>query len=398
MPADTPRIRPSSVPDRENPAPAPASSRPRTTPVCGAAPPAARPSAAPRGAAYRTPAAPRSAAGPRPAPPVRAGGSGSGSAEWIAMYHSVADPTDDPYRITVSPQRLDDQLVRLLRRGLRAVSVRDLVAARARGDAAGLVALSFDDGYADFVDHALPVLRRRGCGATLFVLAGRLGGDNAWDPLGPRKPLLTADGVREAAAAGVEIGSHGLTHVDLTRAGDEMLRAETADSRARLRELTGADVTGFCYPYGTVDPRAVAAVRAAGYRYACAIAPGPLAGELALPRVHIGQEDTGMRLELKRRLSPLRRPMPPYGRTSHDLAAPPAPAHGNPADRGTSERGSNGRGSAGRSPADRATRPTAAPPAPQAQQPPAHPTHPTHPTPSTDEHRPGDGPARPESP
>ncbi|MFD5554842.1 polysaccharide deacetylase family protein [Streptomyces sp. NPDC127068] len=230
--------------------------------------------------------------------------------EWIAMYHSVTRVGDDPYRITVTPERLDDQLARLRRRGLRGVSVRELMAARAAGRARGLVALTFDDGYADFLDHALPVLRRRGCGATLFVLAGRLGGDNAWDPLGARKPLLTADGVREAAAAGVEIGSHGLTHLDLTRVDDAVLHAETHDSRARLRELTGTEVSGFCYPYGTLDARVVAAVRTAGYHYGCAIAPGALAGELALPRVHIGQEDTGLRLELKRVLSPLRRPMP----------------------------------------------------------------------------------------
>jgi peptidoglycan/xylan/chitin deacetylase (PgdA/CDA1 family) len=226
---------------------------------------------------------------------------------WVAMYHSVGDCSDDPYRITVTPDRLDRQLDWLRRRGLRGVSVAELLAARAGGTGGRLVGLTFDDGYADFVDAALPVLRRHGFGATLFVLPGRLGGDNAWDPLGPRKPLLTADGIREAAAAGVEIGSHGLTHVDLTEADDAALRAETAGSRALLAELTGAPVAGFCYPYGTVDRRAVDAVRAAGYRYACAIDPGPLTGPHALPRLHIGQRDTAVRLHLKYRLHRLRR-------------------------------------------------------------------------------------------
>jgi peptidoglycan/xylan/chitin deacetylase (PgdA/CDA1 family) len=223
------------------------------------------------------------------------------------MYHSVGDCSDDPYRITVTPERLGEQLGRLRRRGLRGVSVAALLAARARGEGHGLVGLTFDDGYADFVDHALPVLRRYDCGATLFVLPGRLGGDNAWDPLGPRKPLLTADGIRHAAEAGVEIGSHGLTHVDLTQADDDLLRAETAESRAVLSELTGAPVDGFCYPYGTVDARAVEAVRAAGYTYACAIDPGPLTSLHALPRVHVGQNDTAVRLYLKHRLHRLRR-------------------------------------------------------------------------------------------
>lgn len=230
-----------------------------------------------------------------------------GTVPWVAMYHSVGDCSDDPYRITVTPDRLDAQLGWLRRRGLRGVPVAELLAERARGGGRDLVGLTFDDGYADFVEHALPCLRRWGCGATLFVLPGRLGGDNAWDPLGPRKPLLTADGIRRAAAAGVEIGSHGLTHTDLTGAGDATLRAETAESRALLAELTGAPVTGFCYPYGTVDARAADAVRAAGYTYACAIDPGPLTGPYALPRVHVGQRDTPVRLLLKTRLHRLRR-------------------------------------------------------------------------------------------
>ncbi|MEU9336755.1 polysaccharide deacetylase family protein [Streptomyces sp. NPDC048290] len=223
------------------------------------------------------------------------------------MYHSVGDCSDDPYRITVTPARLERQLRWLGRHGLRGVSVGDLLAARARGAGQGLVGLTFDDGYADFTEQALPLLRRFGCGATLFVLPGRFGGDNAWDPLGPRKPLLTEAGVRRAADDGIEIGSHGLTHLDLTRVDDANLTAEVTDSRARLTALTGAPVTGFCYPYGTVDARVVGAVRTAGYDYAVAIDPGPLTSRHALPRVHIGQRDNAVRLGLKYRLHGLRR-------------------------------------------------------------------------------------------
>lgn len=230
-----------------------------------------------------------------------------GPPPWVAMYHSVGDCSDDPYRITVTPERLGRQLAWLRQRGLRGVPVAELLAARARGGGQDLIGLTFDDGYADFVTHALPLLRRWGCRATVFVLPGRLGGDNAWDPLGPRKPLLTADGIRRVAAEGMEIGSHGLTHVDLTRADDLALKAELVESRALLEELTGVRVDGFCYPYGTVDARVVAAVREAGYAYACAIDPGPLTGVHALPRVHVGQEDTSWRLHLKYRLHRLRR-------------------------------------------------------------------------------------------
>ncbi|MDT0342110.1 polysaccharide deacetylase family protein [Streptomyces litchfieldiae] len=230
---------------------------------------------------------------------------------WLFMYHSVGYAASDPYRITVTPDRLHSQLAWLRRRGLRGVSVAELLRARAVGRAARLVGLTFDDGYRDFLDTALPLLRGHGCTATVFVLPGRLHGSNAWDDDGPRKRLLNADGIRAVAAAGMEIGSHGMTHLSLPSVADEVLEREVAHSRARLAEITGAPPTGFCYPYGAVDERAVEAVRAAGYGYACAVSPGRLTGQFALPRIHIGERDTALRLRLKRKLHPWRRrPVP----------------------------------------------------------------------------------------
>ncbi|MFG2620485.1 polysaccharide deacetylase family protein [Streptomyces sp. NPDC048507] len=225
------------------------------------------------------------------------------AAPWVLMYHSVAeftDPAEDPYGITVTPAALEGQLRWLRARGLRGVSVGELLRARAAGRGRGLVGLTFDDGYTDFLTRALPLLRRHGCTATLFALPGRLGVDNAWDPLGPRKPLLTADDLREVAAAGQEVGSHGLLHQDLTAAPDDVLTHELRGSRELLGELTGTPPDGFCYPYGHLDARVVDATRAAGYAYACAIVPGRLTGPHALPRTHISQADGGARLRIKR--------------------------------------------------------------------------------------------------
>ncbi|MER5929571.1 polysaccharide deacetylase family protein [Streptomyces sp. NPDC002054] len=224
------------------------------------------------------------------------------AAPWVFMYHSVAeftDPAEDPYGITVTPTALEAQLRWLDSRRLRGVSVGELLRARAAGRAAGLVGLTFDDGYTDFLTHALPLLRQYEFTATLFVLPGRLGVDNVWDPLGPRKSLLTAEGIRAVAEAGQEIGSHGLLHQHLNTCADAVLQQELRGSRELLRELTGTLPAGFCYPYGTIDRRVVAATRAAGYSYACAIAPGRLAGPHAMPRTHISQADGPGRLRIK---------------------------------------------------------------------------------------------------
>ncbi|MFD4591979.1 polysaccharide deacetylase family protein [Streptomyces rubiginosohelvolus] len=217
---------------------------------------------------------------------------------WILTYHSVTDPSDDPYGITVSPARLDEQLSWLRSRRLTGVGVSELLRTGA-SERRGLVGLTFDDGYADFLDEALPVLRKHGFRATVYVLPGRPGGVNEWDPLGPRKPLLTHESVRRVAAAGMEVGSHGLYHRDLTGLSDEELRRETRDSRELIGDLTGSLPEGFCYPYGILDRRVTQAARSAGYGHACALTPGPLLSRFALPRTHISQADRGVRLWAK---------------------------------------------------------------------------------------------------
>jgi peptidoglycan/xylan/chitin deacetylase (PgdA/CDA1 family) len=162
-----------------------------------------------------------------------------------------------------------------------------------------LVGLTFDDGYADFAEYALPVLTRHGFTATLFVVAGCLGGDNAWDPDGPRKALLTADQLLLMANTGMEIGSHGLRHVSLPAVTNGEVIAETVTSRAILRQVSGQDVAGFCYPSGHVERWVIEAVKDAGYGYACAVHPGRHAGRYALPRTYIGDADSPPRVLVK---------------------------------------------------------------------------------------------------
>lgn len=304
MTAEPARTRPPQVPPEEAPE-GPPDAAPEevgdVAPAAGPGPSAAPPAQAPPREAPRRA---RPAAG-RTAPP------------WVLMYHSVADSASDPYRITVSPHRLGRQLGWLAARGLRGVGVAELLRERAAGRGENLVGLTFDDGYQDFLDHAVPLLHRHRCTATVFVLAGRLGGTNVWDPLGPRKRLLTAEGVLAAAGAGMEIGCHGLLHRELPRLDDAALHEETAHSRELLTRITGTPPAGFCYPYGTLDARAVAAVRAAGYAYGCGIDPGPLTGLHAVPRVHVSEQDNALRLHLKRRLHPVRRrPLPEEATTA----------------------------------------------------------------------------------
>jgi peptidoglycan/xylan/chitin deacetylase (PgdA/CDA1 family) len=223
-------------------------------------------------------------------------------APMILMYHGIADVAQDPNQLCVSPRRFAEQLTWLERSGLRGVSVGTLVDAAAAGQAAGMVGITFDDGYTSVLDTALPELDRRGFGATAFIISDLLGRTNEWDA-GPVWPLLDAAGVAELAAAGIEIGSHSATHRHLAALSAGRQAAEVTSSRERLEDLLSAPVRGFAYPYGSMDAAARYCVGAAGYQYACAVQT-PLAqlGPLALPRIYVGQRDSAARMTVKRRL------------------------------------------------------------------------------------------------
>jgi peptidoglycan/xylan/chitin deacetylase (PgdA/CDA1 family) len=218
----------------------------------------------------------------------------------ILMYHGVADVAEDPNQLCVTPRRFAQQMAVLQRLGLRGVGMGTLVDAIRAGRSRGLVGITFDDGYVNVLEAAVPELKRRGFTASVYVISGLLGGTNEWDE-GPAWPLVSAAQVGELVAAGMEVGSHSASHVRLAGISAERLETEIKGSRAALSELTGSPVRGFAYPYGSMDAAARRAVRNAGYDYACAVrAPISVIGLTALPRVYVGEHDGVARMTAKR--------------------------------------------------------------------------------------------------
>jgi peptidoglycan/xylan/chitin deacetylase (PgdA/CDA1 family) len=222
----------------------------------------------------------------------------------ILMYHAIARVADDPNRICVSPRRFEAQMRYLKLRGLRAVSVRELLRAAGTERARGLVGITFDDGYDNFLYAAMPILERFGFSATVFAVGGMLGAENAWDER-PRMKLLGAKGIREAAKRGMEVGSHSMTHKRLSGLPTAQLQEEVADSRRVLGELLDEPVEGFCYPYGNLDGGATRAVRQAGYSYACACWTRAESNMYDLPRPPVWEIDGPVMLTTKLSLFPL---------------------------------------------------------------------------------------------
>lgn len=176
----------------------------------------------------------------------------------ILTYHSLDDGGSV---ISVAPEIFARQMQSLADAGIPVVPLEDL-----RHGVAPQVAITFDDGYRNLLDHAVPVLERLGFPATVFAVSDWCGRDSGWPsqpPAVPRRPLLDRDALRAMGRAGWQIGSHTCSHPQLTTLDDAALERELADSRACLEEALGTPVESFAYPYGTLDAR----VRAAAARH-----------------------------------------------------------------------------------------------------------------------------------
>jgi peptidoglycan/xylan/chitin deacetylase (PgdA/CDA1 family) len=226
----------------------------------------------------------------------------------VLMYHSISRPQGENDALCASPERFEAQMLHLERHNLRGVSMRELCRAMNTGGARGLVGLTFDDGYEDFLSSALPTLETLGFSATLFVVAGMLGEENTWEHRGgprPRLRLLEADGVREVSERGMEVGSHTVTHPRLSGVDPETLAREVGDSRQMLSDILNGPVEGFSYPYGDLDGPAVRATRGAGYAYAVATKKQVECDLYDWPRTYVGEKDSPLRLGVKLKVSPI---------------------------------------------------------------------------------------------
>jgi peptidoglycan/xylan/chitin deacetylase (PgdA/CDA1 family) len=151
--------------------------------------------------------------------------------------------------------------------------------------------LTFDDGYADMSDRALPVLDDLGATAVAFIPSAKIGGWADWgDDPGPNpSPLLDADQVRTLAASGrVEFGAHGATHVALPGLAGEALAREVDGARDELESLGLPRPRFLAYPYGEHDIRVRRAV--APYAGSFTTQPGlvvPGGDWTRLPRVEV---------------------------------------------------------------------------------------------------------------
>jgi peptidoglycan/xylan/chitin deacetylase (PgdA/CDA1 family) len=203
----------------------------------------------------------------------------------ILTWHSV-DSSGSP--ISVSPEEFQRQVRWLASGSVRVVGLEELLDL---DDAAPAVALTFDDGFANFATEAAPLLRQHGLTATLFVVTEHVGGDNRWGgrtaPGIPVLPLLDWDALARLQEGGVALGAHTRTHPRLPGLDEGALERELAQAAGEMERRVGQRPTALAYPYGAVDAR-TATTAARWYRCACTTELRPLSPDedkLRLPRL-----------------------------------------------------------------------------------------------------------------
>ncbi len=179
----------------------------------------------------------------------------------ILMYHHISSSEQDE-RYKVSPTKFKEQMARLHAWGYTPIPISLL--ARGILDGAYLpvrpVVITFDDGYADVIQHAFPIMQRFGYRGVLYVISGQVG----------QKGYANLDELKAITGAGWEIGSHTANHVNLRRLASG-IEAEVLDSRTTLETQIGVPVVSFSFPFGLNNSYVTRWVMDAGYQSAVGV-------------------------------------------------------------------------------------------------------------------------------
>ena len=180
----------------------------------------------------------------------------------ILLYHHVAD-LEKTNRYSVSPQDFERQISSLRSWGYTAISLAQRVQTSEQGSALPLrpVVITFDDGYRDVYQNALPIMERYGYTGTVFVIVKQIGVGGYMNT----KHLI------DLVSRGWEVGSHSQTHSNLRKIKSRLVEDEIFNSRLALVELLSTPVLSFSYPYGSATPSLLKLVQQAGYQSAVGV-------------------------------------------------------------------------------------------------------------------------------
>ncbi len=225
----------------------------------------------------------------------------------VLLYHRLGFPKLSSLVAGqyVAPRLFSSQLMYFKSRKWQSPTLSNIIEGyKSAEDLSNSYLVTFDDGYLSVYEHGFPLIKGAEANAVVYIVTSCIGGINEWDrKAGDREEqMMTVDQIRELADAGIEIGSHTLTHPHLTQVDDKQLNVEIADSKKRLEDIIGREVKSFSYPYGDYDNRVVDAVRKAGYSNAVTTKLGIISNDtdpMRIPRINIRWNTIGPLLNRK---------------------------------------------------------------------------------------------------
>lgn len=211
----------------------------------------------------------------------------------VLLYHGFGSrpAANDPHNLFVPIESVRMQLRRLISSGRCPLTLDEWIAGLAnRSWPSGSFLVTIDDGYTSTLEQAAPMLAEEGVPAVVFMPSGRVGGASDWMPTMPGERLLTDGELRQLSAYGIEVGSHGVDHIDLRGLPLPELERQVCESADQLAEIVGYRPRVFSYPFGWYDDAAVAAVARGGYEGAFTIKSA--FHRLTVPRIDVNAVDT----------------------------------------------------------------------------------------------------------
>ncbi len=174
----------------------------------------------------------------------------------ILLYHRIdVSLTDSQYY--VSPDKFEEQMKLLRDWGYTTITTELLVKAIAEGADLPLhpVLITFDDGHLNNYTTAFPIMQKYGFTGVVYIIGEYMG----------TPEYMNADQIKEMAKAGWEVGSHSMTHPDLTTINRQQQQFEIIESRKFLETELGVPVLTFAYPFGASDSAVINLAYSAGY-------------------------------------------------------------------------------------------------------------------------------------